>query len=561
MANEWLRPELTWYRGSIRPYASLWSTLIRLGRLNRMRLCDLPDRPQSPYGIQNPRQTWYPLFNNYNHIDTEKLAHALGEPPQAFNWSHLGHISPWLWGYFSDRLRFCRACLKEGYHSSLYSLRLLHDCPIHGEALIDTCTCGVFVSNKQTSNDFRRYGKCSCPDWRFLALNNWRQPTIDCGSADKLAPLAQLLDQLATVTVPNNSIWGQLPLPSICASLDIAYPDSLSRPEGHVNFTINKGGPFPIQRNATSTLTRHGAMKYWSDSPATWTYRAICRFIRRHVISKRDRLCCGDAVPANFLETLQKVRSQPRFLAAYIEMRWAKSLESTVVERRWPYRRPDTGSATNVGYIGRLQLTGSPLELPKWCIRTSTSDWLEYHWTARAMLNQWLDAAEQSRSLLAGPPFEAIPQTPMLPSWSWSAQLLEGKICTFIERLHDRILAPKTQANSKQARVASREAGRQRLFNGVRQQCSGPCLTWSECDGWHVTLAYAPTLPGLKQHVLLGVSESKVAFWLYGCDGMFVTRLCSLRLQTSGKTPRQAIEQLRNCYKHHRKHLGMASNQ
>lgn len=100
MANEWLRPELTWYRGSIRPYASLWITLIRLGRLNRMRLCDLPDRPQSPYGIQNPRQTWYPLFNNYNHIDTEKLAHALGEPPQAFNWSHLGHISPWLWGTF-----------------------------------------------------------------------------------------------------------------------------------------------------------------------------------------------------------------------------------------------------------------------------------------------------------------------------------------------------------------------------------------------------------------------------------------------------------------------------
>jgi hypothetical protein len=29
---------------------------------------------------------------------------------------------------------------KEGYHSSLYSLRLLHDCPIHGEALIDACT-------------------------------------------------------------------------------------------------------------------------------------------------------------------------------------------------------------------------------------------------------------------------------------------------------------------------------------------------------------------------------------------------------------------------------------
>jgi hypothetical protein len=163
----------------------------------------------------------------------------------------------------------------------------------------------VSVSNNQTSNDFRRYGKCSCPDWRFLALNNWRQPTIDCGSADKLAPLAQLLDQLATVTVPNNSIWGQLPLPSICASLEIAYPDSLSRPEGHVNFTINKGGPFPIQRNATSTLTRHGAMKYWSDSPATWIPGDLPLYSQtRH---KQTRpVVCGDAVPANFLETLQR---------------------------------------------------------------------------------------------------------------------------------------------------------------------------------------------------------------------------------------------------------------
>ena len=144
-----------------------------------------------------------------------------------------------------------------------------------------------------------------------MALGNWRQPTMDFGRAQLLAPVAHMLDELFTLIVPARDLTRQLPLPSICAALQIIYPGALSKSETHAPFTITKGGPFTSNRGNTSKGAVHGAKQYWTDSPTTWTYKSICRFIRRHVIEKRNRLSSGDATGKNYLLTLGKVRLKP----------------------------------------------------------------------------------------------------------------------------------------------------------------------------------------------------------------------------------------------------------
>ncbi len=558
MANEWLNHELTWYRGSIRPYASLWSTLIRLGMLNRMRLCELPDRTLKTFDIQKLRQTWYPLFNDHSPIDIVKLAQALGEPPEIFEWSQLARVQPWLRAYFSNQLRFCRACLQEGYHSSLFSLLLLRNCPVHGELLIDACTCASAFAGKQTSYDFAHYEKCACPAGQAIALGNWRQPTLDPTKTQLLEPVARFLDDLSLITISERSFNTPLPLPLICAAFAVTYPAILSRPSDSPvmqgDLTVIRGGPFPARRDTQTKPEFSSKSSYRMGNPTTWTYRAICRYIRRHVIQRRNRLMPEDAFNANHLLTLHKVRSQPRFVTAFTEMQWTRQLEKTIFERRRPYRKPSNDPVSGGRVKGELHVNETHIDLPKWCAKTSAVQWMQYHWASHTLLHDWLKVSAQTQFLLSWTSPQTVRRPATASSWPWAVQLIEGEICTFVEQFHERVLVPYKPINSKQDRVDAVEARQMQISNAMLQECSASCLTWTVPEGWQVTSAYAPTKPALKRHTLLGVPERKTVFWLYCCDGLFVARLCATRLQATGTTPKQAIDQLRNCYRHYRRH-------
>ncbi len=159
---------LTWYRGSIRPYASLWHTLMRVAALNGHKAGELPGWPASLTAPQHRRRL-HPLHNPKCAFNTEALAHALGEPLEVFRWSHLGALPSWMRPLVAQGFRVCLTCLDEGYHSALFSLRLLQDCPIHNRPLLERCHCGRAFPDKLTTADLNLRACCPCGPTTFAA--------------------------------------------------------------------------------------------------------------------------------------------------------------------------------------------------------------------------------------------------------------------------------------------------------------------------------------------------------------------------------------------------------
>ena len=103
---------LTWYPGTVLPYASLWHTLRRVAALNRLHLIDLQRLTPVIWAKRSPAPEL--LHNEGGAIDTQALERLLGETPQALAWSHMGHAAPWMRPLFTPGMRICPACSGRG---------------------------------------------------------------------------------------------------------------------------------------------------------------------------------------------------------------------------------------------------------------------------------------------------------------------------------------------------------------------------------------------------------------------------------------------------------------
>jgi hypothetical protein len=74
-------------------------------------------------------------------VDWTRISEIVGLSQTSFRLSLLGDILEVLrWSpIVSRRLRFCRECLRSGYHARYFQILALSDCPIHSEQLLDRC--------------------------------------------------------------------------------------------------------------------------------------------------------------------------------------------------------------------------------------------------------------------------------------------------------------------------------------------------------------------------------------------------------------------------------------
>lgn len=558
MAHHEPEGELTWYRGSIRPYASLWHTLVRLGSLNRLSLSQIPDRPANIQGGRRAdRNTWYPLFNEANEIDTNELAIALGESASSLRWSHLGNVVPWIRSHFTRHLRFCKTCLSLGYHSSLYSLKLLDACPIHGEPLFDGCPCGTVIGNKLTSANFRQYGHCTCGTTTFIDPENCRDPKIAVQQTQALDNIAVWLQELAALIKPVDykvprfsSVVtpAHLDVATWCDAFEIRYPENLIKSVSHRRLlTIAKGGPFHGAAPQPAKRTDRSLGKYWrEDSPATWTYRSICRYLRRHGVSDDSRIGRKDAARYKYANAFGKLLQEPKFAAAYTEAQWARHLEPNVCERRWPYRDP--WADPNQKFIGQLELFGAPDWRTHQNIAQSTRTWLEYHWAAYCMLCIWAHYKDRTDRIISVGNEWLIGEHIALPNWDWAAKVQPDGSALFACLNARTSIFPARCHKPKSARIREQQILELQRAKAVQDACKGPCLTWSQRDDWNVTTAVAPGSVGCKRHTLLGSFKERPKFWLFPTHGGYIARLETVALQVADQSPRDAISLLRSAY-------------
>lgn len=540
--------QLTWYPGSIRPYTSLWHIILRVTALNRLRSGELPSWPTALSATGHIARTLYPLHNAVAAIDTAKLAVALGESPSVFRWSHFGTLAPWLRFLVIPGYRICLSCLAHGYHSALFSLRLFDNCPVHLEPLLAHCQCGQKFKATISAADFKRAGNCMCYQQPYFTCESCRCPTLDASLTAVFDPVVHWLEQLSRVIRPTQT--SHLINDEIAARLDLLfewtevlglyYPASFTRPKSaarHVFHTRTSGNLQGIKLREPCVISSEQASSLWKNTPSTWTYRAMCRYLRRHLPRSVERRALELISSPDPLTTAQLLRSDRSAETAYAEMLWAHNIEPHVHERRWPYRYPHLAEWPQ-RWIGTFSTTTiSP---------GAARIWLEYHTAAASMLALWRVACAQASAVAQSGADDRDSTRKILSSpCDWSAvQKTNGTVHFLcVSSSTFRFSAPSRP--NKQARCESLRKANEVIRRAMLDACTGSCLTWTDREGWFVAASASPTNNVCRRHRLLGFKENKPLFWIFQDNNQFVARLCQTKLQAFGVTAKDAIFALR----------------
>ena len=163
-------------------------------------------------------------------------------------------------------------------------------------------------------------------------------------------------------------------------------------------------------------------------------------------------------------------------------------------------------------------------------------------------------AAQSARNGIADWSVDEHPDS--LPE-NWSARQGPAGL-HFINLMQDRFVDWAGPRSDKAARRAQQQVRADERRQAMLSACTGPCLSWSSREEWHVAASWAPANGTFRPHRLLGFADERPLFWLFEANGGFVARLRDLRLQAWAESPQAAIQALRTCLRRHRAAYGPA---
>ncbi len=135
---------LTWHPFDPAPYESGWSIFSKLLALNFCKPADL-GRQIRWHGWAASRRL---DFRDSSWIDFNRFSRLIGVTPNRLRAGFLDQLGfpQFTYRYGAPGIRFCPECLKYGYHSILFELALIKECPIHKKPLEKGCpTCCTTV--------------------------------------------------------------------------------------------------------------------------------------------------------------------------------------------------------------------------------------------------------------------------------------------------------------------------------------------------------------------------------------------------------------------------------
>jgi hypothetical protein len=290
--------------------------------------------------------------------------------------------------------------------------------------------------------------------------------------------------------------------------------------------------------------------RYWRDEPGTWVYRAMQRYLRRHVARDSGHCVRQFMALCDPIAIAQLMRSNRGALLAFGEMLWARTLEPGVSRRRWPYRMDATEDGQPMW--GHLVLRGVQADNRPLQLSPGECQWLQYQASGAVIAAAWRRsmaiAVQSARSGIAD--WSVDEHQDPLPE-NWSARQGPAGL-HFVNLMQDRFIDWAGPRSDKAARRAQQQVRADERLQAVLSTCTGSCLSWSLRDEWHVTASWAPANGMFHPHRLLGLPGERPQFWLFEADGGFVARLRDLRLQAWAESPKAAIHALRTCLRRHR---------
>ena len=559
---------LTWYAGSVLPFASLWHTVLRVAALNALRPRELPY--SAAYVGTTPLTQFRAvdlLFNEAeacrgDAVSTSTMAQWLGEREEVFAWAHLGGLPRDNRFVLQASPRLCPQCIALGYHSALFSVRLLEACPIHGCELQSACSCGRPLDARMTTAMLARTGNCPCGKVALMTPGTCRRPTMPKQDAELLGPVADWLQRLSRVGMPRvhaNSVNSDIDARWLahvrdwCDVHELGYPacfvDHPRQPGLRIVTTIGavaKPSPAADRRRArqrpTDAVDWPGEGNYWYENPATAAYRGMLRYLRRHVTRGADRFANEFLGKPDPLRMARTMREFPVAKLAFAEMIWCLRLEPNVAWRRWPYRpiaqRPDGDRICRIDVaLASPSLDGQGnLVWPMY-------SWSEYQACRSMMLSHWREAQRLANDAVRTGIADWRP-APVEDDCRWSTAAVDGGI---------RFVSMEAQAAQDWALPLPDKARRKALYGercvrrlqDIKDACSGPCLTRRGNGEWHVVESLPLARGRADRHRLLGVGSERPKFWLYEAAHGYVARACNVKVQAHADSPKEAIESLR----------------
>lgn len=577
--------KLTWYAGSVLPYASLWHVVHRLAWLNALEIGELPYSATQRIG-RSEKVVELNLLDNRSHrpVDLIALAQWMGEPIATFlNWSNLGTLPL----RFQERLftkhpRLCGQCLAGGYHSALTSLTLLKVCPIHGEPLRDACVCHQLFSSRMSVHDFRRPGSCECGRTRFFTPQTCRQPTVTAQQTQAFNPVIgwlvgfkdlefaweakHTLGQVIRLPAGQHDStvllrrWSQewaLPWPQVFDQDPHDQTQGVEQAHDRFGALISHESAGacvkePPRRGGAPRRLKGVSSQVEEDDGQSWfVLKAIARYLRHHVI-KRPRYWVRRQFEyfADPLVVAECVRDDPDALLAFAYLLWIRIVAGIPSRRKKHRQRAGMGfvDITSNELLCSADVPNRLDKVPPDSLLSETAlwRWVRCHVVASVASAGWQRAFTraliEARSVAAN--WELKDEAVVL---YWSVKRGAGST------VHYKSLA------WEDAKLPGARCRTSKLERSTRVQASTPgpeyfqgqCLSWSPQGDWQVKPAQKPCSSRVDRHTLLGVRGCKPRFWLYACDSGYVARLCAVAIQCEGPTPKQAIEHLRQASRLH----------
>lgn len=550
---------LTWHRGSILPFASLWHTVRRAAGLNCLRIEDLPTQVR-----KSKAATLELLFNDGWGVEASALAEQLGEEAAILRWSNFGHLPAWTRFLIVHGIRVCPVCMAQGFHSALFSLRPLRVCPIHGCNLWGHCTCGRPFSASISRQDLLAPQACRCGRLGYYTRETCRRPALAVRATEAFVPIARWLTQIVSIHRPrfaaawrtggDQVMWLRM-AQQWSNALGIGYPSAFVGPETPPTRTmvLCESTPMtaPASRGTAPTAKRRTLeIQYWNDRPSTYAYRAIARHLRRHVTRRsewwgRRFVECADPV-----QIAEWVAGSRDALLAFAEMLWMHQVEPTVELRRWlpemPYLEPDRR------VVGRLELDGlrsaSSGEPPlSASLLDEVNRWIEFHAAGEILLTQWKRALERAiESVRSGIADWEPWTTDSLDLFTWAAKLLPHGQVRFVGFRAGGDVEWLGLRQYKEQRRQREALAREQAEHAMRELCEGSCLTWTPSGGWFVGDSVSQAGGQWKIHRLRGLGNPRPRLLLICHGDRFVARALDPRIQVEGATAAEAFEHMRS---------------
>jgi hypothetical protein len=189
-------------------YESLWSLLHKFALLNSagsvvIRNC-LGEKLSDPYNLDYRNRADLRYLGS---LDQMKLAVAFRCSEKFINESVVSNYvkSNEIHSLTCEYLRFCRDCLKQGFHSPIFQILIFEKCPIHHKDLTTNCpNCKCHIPYRLNVKAFKR--PYSCPQCHVLlssaiTLTNKKMKKFETREASLCLVSAWLLRRLSANTV------------------------------------------------------------------------------------------------------------------------------------------------------------------------------------------------------------------------------------------------------------------------------------------------------------------------------------------------------------------------